>query len=282
MDNTSSWPLHGTAPETYEQYIVPAWMGAWTDTLIERAGIRPGDRILDVACGTGVVARRAAQWVGASGSVMGFDADRNMLETARKFADKESLASIEWHFGDVAFIPVETERCDVVICQQGLQFFPEKQKALEEMSRVLVPGGRLALSVWRSIDRCPFFATLAEIIGNYMGAESTRAFYSSCSLSDREELRDLLSNAGFNNIEIRLEVQMARFPSLDEFLPGYISVFPFAHQIAEMAGDKRKKMLAEIMNSLLIFSDDCGLAAPMESHIITAWKNGSDGQAAPL
>jgi hypothetical protein len=75
---------------------------------------------------------------------------------------------------------------------------------------------------------------------------------------------------------------MARFPSLDEFLPGYISVFPFAHQIAEMAGDKRKKMLAEIMNSLLIFSDDCGLAAPMESHIITAWKNGSDGQAAPL
>jgi SAM-dependent methyltransferase len=275
MENTSSWPLHGTAAETYERYIVPAWMGAWTEALIERAGIAPGDRVLDVACGTGIVARKAAQLVGLSGNVMGFDADHNMLSAARKFADNDGLSSIDWLFGDAASIPIETGRCDVVLCQQGLQFFPEKQKALKEMFRVLVPGGRLALSIWRSIDRCPFLAILADIIGSHIGSGPTGAFYSSCSLSDREELRGLLINAGFTDIKIRLEVQMARFPSLEEFLPGYISVFPLSHQITEMADDDQRKMIAEIKKSLLAFSDDYGLAAPMESHIITAWKYGS-------
>jgi ubiquinone/menaquinone biosynthesis C-methylase UbiE len=275
MENTSNWPLHGTAPETYERYIVPAWMGAWTETLIERARIASGERVLDVACGTGIVARKAAQLVGPRGNVMGFDADRNMLLAASEFANNEGLSSIKWHFGDAACIPVKTERCDVVLCQQGLQFFPEKQKSLKEMFRVLVPGGRLVLSIWRSIDRCPFLAVLADIIGSYIGSEPTRAFYSSCSLSDREELRGLLTNAGFNDVKIGLEVQMARFPSLEEFLLGYISVFPFAYQIGEMADDDQRSMLAEIKKSLLTFSDDYGLAAPMESHIITAWKYGS-------
>ena len=142
------------------------------------------------------------------------------------------------------------------------------------MFRVLVPGGRLALSIWRSIDRCPFLAILADIIGSYIGTGPTAAFYSSCSFFDREELRGLLINAGFHDFEFRLEVQLARFPSLEEFLSGYISVFPFAHQITEMVDDNQKKMLAEIKTSLLTFSDDDGLSAPMESHIITAWKYG--------
>jgi ubiquinone/menaquinone biosynthesis C-methylase UbiE len=275
MENTSSWPLHSTASETYERYIVPAWMGAWTKALIEKASIKLGDRVLDVACGTGIVARKAAQLVGPNGHVIGFDADRNMLLAASKFADEEGLSSIEWHFGNAAHIPVERGRCNVVLCQQGLQFFPEKLNALKEMFRVLVPGGRLALSTWRSIDRCPFLAILADILGRYIGSKVTGAFYSSCALHDREELRGLLSNAGFTDIKIGLEVQMARFPSLEEFLPGYISVFPFAKQIADMPDEDQRTMLAEIRKSLLTFSDDYGLAAPMESHIITAWKCGS-------
>ncbi|WP_028582159.1 class I SAM-dependent methyltransferase [Desulfogranum japonicum] len=272
MGSESSWPLHGTAPERYEQYIVPAWMGAWTNILIERARIVPGDQILDIACGTGVVARRAAHLVGPRGRVIGIDADRNMLVAASNFADSENLSVTEWRLGDAANIPVETGVCDLVLCQQGLQFFSEKQRALEEMFRVLVPGGRIALSVWRSIDRCPLFAILADIIGEYIGFEPTRAFYSSCSLFDREELRGLLTGALFSEINISLEVQMARFSSLEEFLPGYISVFPFSHQIAEMSDDEQNKMFTEIKKSLLTFSDDYGLAVPMESHIITAWK----------
>ncbi len=98
------------------------------------------------------------------------------------------------------------------------------------------------------------------------------AFHSSCSLTNREELRNLLIAAGFQDIKIRLEVQMARFPSLEEFIPGYISVFPFANQIKEMTRGDQKRLMDDIEKSLMIFTDDYGLAAPMESHIITAKK----------
>jgi SAM-dependent methyltransferase len=272
MENTSDWPLNSTAPEAYERYIVPAWMGAWTKILLNSACIRPGDQVLDVACGTGIVARQSAPLVGSSGKVTGLDADHNMLLAAKKFADCEGLSSIEWHHGDAASIPLETGKYDVVVCQQGLQFFPDKQQALLEIFRVLISGGRVALSIWRSIDRCPFLAILADIIGSYIWTGHTAAFYSSCSLFNREELRGLLIAAGFHEINIRLEVQMARFPSLEEFIPGYISVFPFAQQIQEMAPGDQKNLLNDIKKSLLVFSDDNGLSAPMESHIITAKK----------
>jgi ubiquinone/menaquinone biosynthesis C-methylase UbiE len=272
MEQTSAWPLNGTAPEAYERYIVPAWMGAWTKTLIDSARVGPGDQVLDVACGTGIVARQSARLVGENGNVSGLDADQNMLLTAKSIADCEGLSTIEWHHGDAVGIPVETGKYSAVLCQQGLQFFSDRQQALKEIHRILIPGGRLALSIWRSIDRCPFLAILADVLGNYIGTEYTAAFYSSCSLSDREELRSLLSAAGFQDINIRLEVQVSRFPSVEEFIPGYISVFPFVQQIKEMSPDNQKKLLNDIKDSLQVFLDDNGLAAPMESHIVTATK----------
>jgi hypothetical protein len=136
----------------------------------------------------------------------------------------------------------------------------------------MVPAGRLALGVWRSLDRCPFLSVPANVIGRYLGVESVAAFHASCSLADRGELKDLLNNAGFRDIHIRLEVLTARYPSMEQFLQGYISVFPFAGDIAAMAPGDKHTMFNDMIESLRIFSDDFGLAAPMECHIITASK----------
>jgi len=272
MTEESGWPLDGTAPEAYERYIVSAWMGQWAQALIEQAEIKPGNRILDVACGTGIVARKSAYIVGTNGYVAGLDADKNMLQAAKRFAEREGVSLIDWHQGDATCIPLSKGKYDVVLCQQGLQFFPDRLKALQEMYRIMLQGGRLALSVWRSLDRCPFLAVLADVIGRYLGVQSTAAFYASCSLSNREELRKLLTSAGFQDIRIRLEVQVARFPSFDEFLPGYISIFPFAAKIAAMEIEEREKMFSDITKSLQVYTDDYGLAAPMECHVITAHK----------
>jgi ubiquinone/menaquinone biosynthesis C-methylase UbiE len=272
MNNESRWPLDGTAPEAYERYIVPAWMGEWAQALIEMVKIEPGNRVLDVACGTGIVARKSAHFAGPSGNVAGLDADRKMLRAARQFAEREGVSSIEWYQGDATCIPFSKEKYDVVLCQQGLQFFPDRLKALQEMFRVLVPGGQLSLSVWRSLDHCPFLAVLADVIGRYLGDQSTTAFYASCSLADREELKNLFTSAWFQDIRIRLEVRVARFSSLEEFLPGYISVFPFADEIAALAPKDQEKMFNDITKSLLIYTDDYGLAAPMECHMVTARK----------
>ncbi|MDR3541677.1 MAG: class I SAM-dependent methyltransferase, partial [Desulfosporosinus sp.] len=90
----SGWPLDETAPEAYERYIVPAWMGQWAQSLIEQAEIKPGNRILDIACGTGIVARKSAHLAGTNGYVAGLDADKNMLQAAKRFAERDGVSSI--------------------------------------------------------------------------------------------------------------------------------------------------------------------------------------------
>ncbi|MBI5590760.1 MAG: class I SAM-dependent methyltransferase [Deltaproteobacteria bacterium] len=273
MVKKSGWPVNGTASEAYERYIVPAWMGEWAQLLVDSARIDIGNKVLDVACGTGVVARKAARLIGADGKVAGLDADKAMLIAAKQFAEKEDIYPIEWYHSDAISMPFGKNEYDVVLCQQGLQFFPDRLAALQEMFRVMVPNGRIAISIWRSLDRCPFLAVLADVIGTYLGAHLTTGFHASCSLFDREEIRDMLSSTGFHDNYIRLESRVARYPSLEEFLSGYLSVFPFiVAKIVEMADEERVKMFSEINRSLQVYVDDYGLAAPMESHIIIANK----------
>jgi len=265
------WPVNGTASEAYERYIVPAWMGEWAQLLVDSAIIAPGNKVLDVACGTGVAARKAARLTGTAGKVTGLDADKQMLGAAKRFAQKEDMDLIEWCHGDAASMPLNANGYDVVLCQQGLQFFPDKIAALKEMYRVLAPNGRIALSIWRSLDRCPFLAVLEETLGNHLGYDFRTGFRASCSLFDPSEIRKILGNAGFHNIRIRMASLVSRYPSLENFLPGYLSVFPFiVTEILNMKKDVREKMFLEINKSLQVYSDDFGLAAPMESHIITA------------
>lgn len=247
-------------------------MDEWAKALVAVAKLQPGQRVLDVACGTGVVARKAAIGLGGSGNVSGLDSDPGMIRVAKQYAEKEHAPFIDWQCGDALRLPFPDEQVDVVLCQQGLQFFPDKQAALREMSRVLVRGGRLAISVWRGLDRSPFLAVLSEVLGRYLGPEISQLFQATCSLPRREDLRHLLKAAGFNHIHIRLESKVARHPSFLPFLHGYISVFPFAARIAALPETDQAGMFGDITTALGAFMDDDGLAVPMESHLLTACK----------
>jgi len=272
MKRTLDWKVGNKGSEAYERYIVPAWMGEWAEALVAIGGVESGQRVLDVACGTGIVARKAARLVGSSGRVDGLDAIKEMLNAARQCAERGGMQAIGWHQGDASRMPFDSEEYDVVLCQQGLQFFSDRPAALREMSRVLVPGGRLAISVWRSLDRCPFLAVLADAVGSYLGADAAALIHASCSLADREELRTLLNNAGLRGIHIRLEVRVARYSPFSEFLPGYLSVLPIFPAIAAMPDQDRVDMIQRIVASLHNYMDDGGFAAPMESHVVTANK----------
>jgi ubiquinone/menaquinone biosynthesis C-methylase UbiE len=155
MTRHERWQMAGNAPESYEHHMVPTFFKPWAEELLTRATLQRGERILDVACGTGIVARLAAEQVGSSGYVMGVDLNAGMLEVARA-QTPTSGATVEWREGDANALPCADTTFDVVFCQQGFQFFPEKAVALREMHRVLVPGGRLALSVWRSLPYNPY------------------------------------------------------------------------------------------------------------------------------
>ena len=219
----AGWRISTSGPDAYERFIVPTWMGEWARDLVRFANIGPNQRVLDIACGTGVVAREVRRMLGPEGKVIGVDRDDSMLRTAARFAEREGLDTISWRSGDASHLPVGTAGCDVVLCQQGLQFFPDRLGALQEMARVLRPQGRLVLSVWRALECCPVLASLADVIERQFGANAAAVFHTSCSLTDREEVRGLLKEAGFHSIHIRLEMKTACHPSLVEFLPGYLS-----------------------------------------------------------
>jgi ubiquinone/menaquinone biosynthesis C-methylase UbiE len=164
MQQQSGWQLSGSGPEAYERYLVGPILTPCTPGLLQAAALVAGDRVLDIACGTGAVARLTAQRVGLTGRVMGVDLNPGMLAMARQLARQGLAANIEWRESDAAVLPVPDAHFDVVLCQQGLQFFPDKPGALREIHRVLVPGGRFACSVLRDIRYNPFQQAVADAL----------------------------------------------------------------------------------------------------------------------
>jgi len=174
MSQHEPWPLGGNADALYERYLVPAIFGPWAVDLVALAAPQPGERVLDVACGTGVVARLLAPHVGATGTVVGLDPDAGRLAVARALPPVPGTV-VEWREGDVHALPFPAAVFDLVSCQQGLQFFADRLTALREISRVLVPGGRLALNVWRSIRDNPGAAAMAEALEHHVSPEAAAA-----------------------------------------------------------------------------------------------------------
>jgi ubiquinone/menaquinone biosynthesis C-methylase UbiE len=166
------WQFVGNIPDNYERYLVPSIFAPWAHDLVSLARLRAGERALDVACGTGIVARIAAQTIGDGNNIVGLDLSGPMLSAARAAAADENK-SIEWREGSAVELPLADATFDVVFCQQGLQFFPDRAKALSEMHRVLALGGRLVLSVWRGIEKSPGFAALADALTHHISSEAS-------------------------------------------------------------------------------------------------------------
>jgi ubiquinone/menaquinone biosynthesis C-methylase UbiE len=160
------WQLEEASAEAYERYAVASWSRPLAEQLVGLAAPRDGERVLDVACGTGIVARLSVPRVGERGSVTGVDLNDGMLDVARRDA------AIDWRQGDAEALPLPDEGYDVVLCQQGLQFFPRRGVALAEMRRVLRPGGRLALSVMRPITHNAGWRALADALVRHAGPEA--------------------------------------------------------------------------------------------------------------
>jgi ubiquinone/menaquinone biosynthesis C-methylase UbiE len=196
MRQRSGWQLaSGSVAEANERYIMAAFGNAWAQALVQLAAPEEGERVLDVACGTGPVARYAAALVGPSGRVIGLDLNAGMLAIARALPQREGIA-IEWREGDATALPFPDASFDRVCCQQGLQFFPDRPAALREMCRVLVPGGRLALSVWRGLEHQPFYAALTEALERYVSPEAAGSLRAAFTLANAQVSRELQNVGG--------------------------------------------------------------------------------------
>ena len=219
----------GTATENYERFFVPVIARPLAEDLVKDATLRPGERVLDVACGTGIVARLAAEGVGAHGSVAAVDVNAGMLAVARAIASG-AAAPIQWYETPAEHMPLSDDSFDVAFCQLGLQFVEDKAAALREIRRVLVSGGRLHLSVPMPT---PFWSVMEEAFEKHVpaGAPFVRLVF---SLHDPAVVERLLRDAGFADVSVRRDTRKMRLPAPCDFLWQYIHCTPLTGAVSEM------------------------------------------------
>ncbi len=272
--DVGSWQLDGAGPDAYERYLVPKFFRPWAERLVDLAAPSPGDHILDVCAGTGIVARAAARRVGAEGRVMGLDRNEAMLRTAARIdADEGGAPSVEWRLGDAVQLPFEEGDFDVAFCQQALQFVPDPAAVVGEMHRVLRRGGRMGLNVLRSIAHHPSYALLAEVLEVHAGEEAGAMMRSPFPSWSAAELRDLARSAGFETVVLHIDIREIRFPSAAEFLRQEAASSPLAGPVAALEEGVRTRMLAAVDEALRDYTDDEGVVFPMETHMLVATRN---------
>lgn len=260
------WKFEGIAA-SYETFLVPL-LSKWTEQLFDSVKLKSGDRLLDVACGTGIVARLAADFVGDTGQLTGLDITPDMLKVARSLSATIHPA-IQWREGNATELPFADSSFDVVVCQQGLQFFPDALTALKEMRRVLAPGGRVGLNVWRSTEFNPGYEVLANAIEKHLNPESAAMMRAPFALGDANKLRGLLTQAGFGETRIQFAIREARFPSPEELLRREV-VSWLAGVTGELTDNVRDGLVTEVTEALQPYIDDEGLIFPMETQIVVA------------
>jgi SAM-dependent methyltransferase len=256
--------LSTDAAVVYEQDFVPALFGQWAPRLADAVDLRPRDRVLDVGCGTGVVAREAALRVGSGGRVVGLDLNESMLAVAKRMRPE-----IEWRQGDVIQLPFEDESFDAVVSQFMLMFIADRVTAIKEMWRVLAPGGRLAVAAWMAFERSAGDVALAKIARRLIGDDAAEAFRAPYVLGDDSEFLALFHSAGILDAKLETREGWFSFSSIDEM----VRVWVKGWVLADLDDETYAALLKEARKDLMRFCNGDGeIRLPMDAHIVTARK----------
>jgi ubiquinone/menaquinone biosynthesis C-methylase UbiE len=250
------------AAEVYEARFVPAFFAEWAPHLVDAARIATGQCVLDVACGTGIVARTVADRLGAAGRVVGVDLSEAMLTVARRVRP-----DVEWRQGDVSALPFPDRSFDAVLCQMALMFFPDRAGAVREMRRVVRDGGSVAVLVPAHLDTQPAYGPFVEMAARHAGpaAASLLSAYFACGRLD--QLTALVEAAGLHVSETRTRLGRARFPSVDAFVETEVKGTPLGGRLSAPVYERIRAGAAEVLRP---FITAAGLEVPLEGHLVAA------------
>jgi SAM-dependent methyltransferase len=226
MTDDSKGQVTRSAAEIYETFFVPALVQEWAGPVAAAAKLAPGQAALDIACGTGVLAREAARRVAPGGKVTGLDRNDGMLAMARRMAP-----GIEWREARAESLPFPNQSFDAVLSQFGLMFFEDRKAALKEMWRVLRPGGHLAVAVWASSDRSPGYAAMIALLQRLFGESIADELRAPFKLGDPALFGSLFDDAGIPAVDIQSRDGMARFPSIEAWVHTDIKGWTLADRI---------------------------------------------------
>ena len=265
MDRIKRGQVPQSAAEIYETFFLPALFAQWGGPVLQAAQVGPGQHVLDVACGTGILARTAVPLVKPNGRVAGLDINEGMLSVAN-----EKSADVEWRQGLAEALPYEDNVFDAVVSQFGLMFFENRQQALAEMVRVLKENGRLAVAVWDSLENTPGYAAVVALLTRLFGAEVAEGLRSPFVLGDKTELAALFSGLPLTNLQIETKPGTARFSSIADWMFTDIRGWTLADVIDDA---QFEQLLQEAEVELRPFCNPDGTVqfnAP--AHIVTAQK----------
>lgn len=251
------------AAEYYEAAFVPAFFAQWAPLLCHAAGVRPGQAVLDVACGTGIVARTAAELVAPSGSVTGLDLNEAMLTVAGRI--RPDLA---WRQGDAGALPFEDRTFDVVLSQMALMFFPDRSGALREMARVAEPRGSVGVLVPSELERQAAFAPFLDVVGRHAGSEAVSLLgaYFVCGGLDR--LTAVVEAAGLTVRHGCVEVGRYRAPSVDAAVANEVESTPLRERITDEVYDRIREDAHGVLAPYT--SADGSVDAPFDVDLVVA------------
>lgn len=261
------FPLSTAAAENYESQKVPAIFGPMAEATLDAIALPDGATVLDVACGTGAVARAVARRLRSPSAIHGADLNPGMIEIAKRNAP-QGLHSFAWHAAPADAMPFGDDSFDLVFCQQGLQFFPDRPAALAEINRVLRPDGRLVLTCWAAVP--PLFATAADVLRRRLSEAAADKAIEPFIWNDQALIGQLLSEAGFSvSVPRRLTI-LRRMPATVEAMRADLLATPNEPALRAAGEAAIAAIAAEILDGVAQFRDGDELAAPQEAHLFEA------------
>jgi ubiquinone/menaquinone biosynthesis C-methylase UbiE len=263
MTAPESFQIPLETAELYESKFVPALFADWAPHVVEMGDVAAGQSVLDVACGTGIVARAAAERVGPGGRVVGVDINEAMLTVAERVCPE-----LELRRADVTALPFEDALFDVVLCQMALMFFPDPQAALRELGRVVKPEGTVVVMVPSSLDAQPAYAPLVALASEHAGPEAVAMLSAYWTCGDLDELLHTMRAADLDVLSTRTRMGTAHFASIDEFVAVEVESTPVRERLTD---DEYDALRREANTALHDFTSVDGAAEiPLEGHLIAA------------
>lgn len=265
MTDHATGQLTSNAADYYEEFFVPALFRDRTGPLLDLAGIAPGDTLLDVGCGTGVLAREAWNRMGGVGAVSGIDRNGGMIATAQRIAP-----GISWQLAQAEALPYADASFDHVISQFALMFFEDRAAGLEQMWRVTRRGGRLTVAVWDRLENTPGYAAMTELDSRLFGVDVARELITPYTLGDKEKLMGLFAVAGIPDARLVTHEGKARFASIR----AWVDLDVVGWTLGEMIGPAGHERLVQAAEKELqqFVEADGSVAFSSPSHIVTAIK----------
>ena len=267
MNTADSYHLSTNAAEGYEQQKVPSLFGPMARATINVVSLPESAQIIDVACGTGIISKVASERLVGRGRIVGTDLNPAMIEVARRTMPA-TRHKIEWFTCDVTDLPFENGEFDIAFCQQGLQFFPDKPKALAEVRRVLVADGQLFLTCWKSVT--PLFQAVSDSMRSRIGNEIAERALRPYAFRDGNVISTLLKEAGFEIDDVSSLVVDRHLTPAHQAVRAEILAQPFEQALRASGDATIDAVVEDAVVALECYGDGETITVPSEVHLFRA------------